>query len=183
LARRPARRHLKSRQRIRGDVGLARAYFAPGDVAVAVGVQRERIVEIAEGDIPLPSYRAAVALERQIGVARLVRERGDRAERGEQKREIALHGARLPDDAIVVASRTSSSLVVAIQSSTMRIARASPAVCAAPARIARSAGSRWTAQFASASLSAPAGSCSISRRKRASSRRGAVWARLRRGLA
>ena len=52
---------------------VPRAQLAPRDLAVAVGVEREHVVEIAQRDVPLPAQRRAVALEGQVGVARLVR--------------------------------------------------------------------------------------------------------------
>ena len=45
--------HRQPRQGVGGDVGVARAQLAPGDVAVAVGVQADSVVEVAQGDVPL----------------------------------------------------------------------------------------------------------------------------------
>ena len=70
-----ARRHCEPLQRVRGDVGVPRAHLAPRDVAVAVRVETDRVVEVAQRDVPLAAQRRSVALDRQIGVAGLVRER------------------------------------------------------------------------------------------------------------
>ena len=45
----------EARQRVGGDVGVARAQLAPGDVAVAVGIEPDGVLEIAQRDVPLPA--------------------------------------------------------------------------------------------------------------------------------
>ncbi|WP_308296428.1 hypothetical protein [Rhizobacter sp. J219] len=40
-------------QRIGGDLGVFGAGFAPGDAAVAIGIEADREVEVAQGDVPL----------------------------------------------------------------------------------------------------------------------------------
>jgi hypothetical protein len=42
---------------------LFRAHLAPGDLAVGVGVQADRGVEVAQRDIPLAGERGAIALQ------------------------------------------------------------------------------------------------------------------------
>jgi len=55
-----------------GDVGVARAHFAPCDLAVAVQVEPEREIDVAQGDVPLTADGAAGDLEYQVAVAGLV---------------------------------------------------------------------------------------------------------------
>src|SRR5436309_15902175 len=69
------RSYLQAFQRVRRNLGVLGADFTPGDFAVTVCVERERVVEIAQRDVKLSRQRDAVTVERQIRVARLVRER------------------------------------------------------------------------------------------------------------
>ena len=66
------------RQRVGGDVGVLRLDLAPGDLVVLIGVEPERVVEVAQRDVPLAVDPVAVDLERQVAVGRLVRVRQGR---------------------------------------------------------------------------------------------------------
>ena len=65
----------KPSERVGGDFRVLRLDLAPGDLAVLVGVERDRVVEIAKRDVPLPVDPLAIDLEREIAVGRLVRMR------------------------------------------------------------------------------------------------------------
>ena len=60
-------------QCIRGDLGVFGLDFSPGDLAVAVGIEPDRIVEIAQRNVPLAAEAVAREQQREIAVARLVR--------------------------------------------------------------------------------------------------------------
>jgi hypothetical protein len=64
--------HGQPRARIGSDVGMARAQLAPGDLAVAVGIERERDVEVAQRDVPLAAQSCSADVDRQVAVRRLV---------------------------------------------------------------------------------------------------------------
>jgi hypothetical protein len=77
----------KARQRVGADRGLPRAQFAPCDGAVAVGIQADGVLEVAQRDIPLPAHAGGVRLHRQVAVARLVGVGGAGEERQQQGEE------------------------------------------------------------------------------------------------
>src|SRR3569623_2452535 len=54
---------VQARARIRGDLAFAAAQLAPGNGAVAVVVEADGIVEVAERDVPLPLPRAGAAAQ------------------------------------------------------------------------------------------------------------------------
>ena len=63
------------------------AQFTPRNFPIAVGVQAERVVEVAQRDIPLPTQAFTFANEGQIAVAWLVglrRNGGQGEDQGEQ---------------------------------------------------------------------------------------------------
>src|SRR6185436_14469040 len=130
-----------------------------------VRVETDRVVEVAERDVPLAAQRRSVALDRKIGVAGLVRERRGRDERDDEQQNIADHLRTIATEA----TATFSIRVDVIHCAAISSAAASPAARAASTRMRRSAGSRWTFQFARASASAAGAAFSMSRRKRASS--------------
>jgi hypothetical protein len=72
------------RQRVRRDVGMPLAQLAPGDLAVAVGVQPDGGFQVAQGDVPLPAQFAALNRKHQIGIAGLVREYRQRTQEKQQ---------------------------------------------------------------------------------------------------
>lgn len=77
------------------DVVPARAHFAPAELAVAVGIEHEVAVEVAQGNVQACLDPRAIDLEVEVGVARLVRLRGHRGERQrhrEQRSCKGLHG-------------------------------------------------------------------------------------------
>ena len=99
-----ARRHCEPLQRVRRDVGMPRAHLAPRDVAVAVRVETNRVVEVAQRDVPLAAQRRSVALDRQIGVAGLVRERRGRDERDDEQQNVADHLRTIATEATATSS-------------------------------------------------------------------------------
>ena len=78
------------RERISGDAAACRLQLAPGDGAVAFGVEAEHEVQIAQRDVPLAleDFAGCGHGEGEIGVARLVGGRR-RAPGAEQDREHA----------------------------------------------------------------------------------------------
>ena len=56
-----------------GNRRLSGLELAPGDRTVSVAVEADRMLEIAQGDVPAPVDRRAVDGELEIGVARPVR--------------------------------------------------------------------------------------------------------------
>src|SRR5438132_5292116 len=82
-----ARAQLQSLQRVRGDVRVVRLHLAPGDVAVAARVQADREIEVAQRDVPLAVEVRALDADREIAVARLVRERVGGRERKHYREE------------------------------------------------------------------------------------------------
>jgi hypothetical protein len=67
-------RQIQPRQRVSGNVFVMRAQFAPGDRTILVVVKPDRIVEVAQRDIPLAADLACRGLQREVAVARLVRQ-------------------------------------------------------------------------------------------------------------
>ena len=60
------------RQRVAGDVGMAGAHLAPGDLAVAVGVQPDGRVQVAQRNVPAGGELLALPVQSQVAVGRLV---------------------------------------------------------------------------------------------------------------
>jgi hypothetical protein len=137
------------------DLGVARAQFAPGDLAVAIGIEAEREIDVAQRDVPLPGDLAALHVEHQIAVAGLVRQSRQR----EQQNQAAEPGTN-PHRRITSAvpqgdtalhnfwsrsrKRASSKPLLVSQSRTGLAAAASPAAIAASSRMRASRGSRCT---------------------------------------
>ena len=64
---------LQIRQRIGGDRPMVGAQLAPGDGAVIVAVDADRVIEIAQRNVPLPDNMSVLETEGEIAVARFVR--------------------------------------------------------------------------------------------------------------
>jgi hypothetical protein len=60
------------------DIGMARTHLAPSDLAIAVAVEPEGEVDVAQGDVPLPRHLLALDIEHQVAVAGLVRQHRQR---------------------------------------------------------------------------------------------------------
>ena len=70
--RRAIQRDRQPRQSIRRDLVMAGAQLAPRNFAIAVAVEPDREIEVAQRDVPLAVQSTAVGGNRQIAVARLV---------------------------------------------------------------------------------------------------------------
>src|SRR5206468_7728674 len=68
------------RQRIGSDVRAPPAHFAPGDVTVAVGIEPDGAVEIAQSDVPAADDRVFMPFDGEVAVAGLVRGGAGRAQ-------------------------------------------------------------------------------------------------------
>ena len=67
------RLHGQAGQRIGRDFGMFGAGFAPGDIAVAVGIEPDGKVKIAQGDVPLAGDTGCpIDLEGEVAVGRFV---------------------------------------------------------------------------------------------------------------
>src|SRR6185503_19592535 len=131
------RKELESGKRIRLDPLAPGLELAPGDLAVAVGVQADRELEVAQRDVPLAAQRRALDAHRQVAVARFVSVRSPRDE--QEKYEKNLHFRR-------AASARNFSLSNSLDSSHASAGAAatgSRAASAASMRIWASRGSRW----------------------------------------
>jgi hypothetical protein len=58
------------------DIRLARTHFTPGQQSIAIRIERQHGVEIAQGDIPVPGDRVGVRDQREVTVAGLMRPGG-----------------------------------------------------------------------------------------------------------
>ncbi len=77
----------QARQGIGLDLGPPRLDLAPADRSVAVGVQAQGEVEIAQGDVPAPGDPLILEVQRQIAVARLVSLGGGRQNKNEDRQK------------------------------------------------------------------------------------------------
>jgi hypothetical protein len=77
------------------DVDMARAQFAPGDLAVAVAIEPEGEIDVAQGDVPLPGNFLALDLEHQIAVAGLVRQHRQGQQQRKSEQTAAQHHRRV----------------------------------------------------------------------------------------
>ena len=59
--------------RVGGDFLVLGLDLSPGDLAIAIGVEPNRVIEIAQCDVPLPAQAVTCERQREIAVARLVR--------------------------------------------------------------------------------------------------------------
>ncbi len=69
-----------------GDFLMLHLDLSPGDLAVAVGIEPNSEVEVAQCDIPLSSHALAVHRKREVAVARLVGI-GERNPQGQQQNQ------------------------------------------------------------------------------------------------
>ena len=60
-------------QGVSGDFLVLGLDLFPGDLAIAVGVEADRVIEIAQRDVPLPAQAVTREPQREIAVARFVR--------------------------------------------------------------------------------------------------------------
>ena len=67
-----ARRHPKMSQRIGRDGIMAPLELTPGDGPIAIRIQPDRIVEVAQRDVPLPGHDLVPHRECEVAVARFV---------------------------------------------------------------------------------------------------------------
>ncbi|MNS97315.1 hypothetical protein D3C72_1316410 [compost metagenome] len=122
--------HLQALQRIRGDGLVARADFIPRQGAVAIAIEADGEIEVAQGDIPLSFDLLAVDLQAQVAVAGLVGLRGREPGAQQQDEKAAFHSAPAFFAELIFASScgpscltrrckaTSSTPLAAIQAST-----------------------------------------------------------------
>ena len=108
------------------DGGVPASHLAPGQRPVAIAVEADRELEVAQGDVDRARDRVRLDREAEIGVRSLVR--GGRAGRQAQQQgeQAGFHEAP-PRRLARAASATSSILVCAIHSSAGRAASGSPA--------------------------------------------------------
>ena len=59
-------------QRVGGDFVVLRLDLSPGDLAVAVGIEPNGVIEIAQRDVPLSSQVIPLHRKHEVAVARLV---------------------------------------------------------------------------------------------------------------
>ena len=110
--------HGQPRQRIGGNLAVLGAHFAPGDLAVAVGVQADGEIQVAQCDVPLAADFAGADGDRQVAVGRLVRlGRREPGESQAKRDDEALHFAA-PDLAASACSTTLSTRLACSQSRT-----------------------------------------------------------------
>ena len=77
--------HVQALQRVGGDGGVARADFIPGQGAVAIAIEADGEIEVAQGDVPLPVDLLAMHGQAQVTVAGLVGLRGREPQPQEQR--------------------------------------------------------------------------------------------------
>src|SRR5262249_16560310 len=151
--------HRQAGDRIGRDLGVARAYFAPRELAVAIGIQAECEIQIAQGDVPMTAYAIALQFEREITVGRLVRRSHRRGTQEKQGGKNAPAGGdRVHRSAWTCCSSCRSTTLctpfVRIHCSAGAAATASRAASDASSNTRASATSRCTAKFDRASASA-----------------------------
>ena len=83
--------------------------LAPGDRAVAVGIEPDGVLEIAQGDVPLPAQRPAIGVQRQVAVARLCAPGPIPRRAGGAKRKAFIAGKRRRAASCSLSKRLSSS--------------------------------------------------------------------------
>ena len=76
LARLAIQGYRQARKCIRIDVRMTRTHLAPGDFTIAVAIQTDREVQIAQGDIPLTAHGVTSDRDAEITVARFMRQHG-----------------------------------------------------------------------------------------------------------
>ena len=74
LARLAIQGYRQPRKCIRIDVRMTRAHLSPGDFTIAVAIQTDRKVQIAQGDIPLTAHGVTSDRDAKITVARFMRQ-------------------------------------------------------------------------------------------------------------
>src|ERR671914_1484353 len=154
---------------ISGYRRMASAQFTPGDGTIAVHIEPNGIIEIAQRDIPLAFDSGLINNERKITVAGLMCEASGREhDQGETDDRALYHGLSLN----LATKRLSCTSSIAVRSSIVSTGSAacgSRAARAASSRMRASRGSRCTAQLAWASCRAARGFFNRCKVKRASS--------------
>src|SRR4029079_17494044 len=77
---------------VRLDIAAPGAQFSPGNRAVAIGVQADRELQVAQRDVPLAANCGALDADRQVAVARLVRLRSRGVQESEQDEKFRSQG-------------------------------------------------------------------------------------------
>ncbi len=74
----------QSAKGISADVCRAWPHLTPGQLAIAIGVEQQRHVQVAQRNIPAPMQLRAIHHQRQIAVARFMRAGQGAAAQGQQ---------------------------------------------------------------------------------------------------
>src|SRR5262252_6769517 len=77
----------QSSQCVSGDFLVLGLDFSPSNLAVAIGIEPDRKVEVAQCDVPLPTYMIAMRGKHEVAVARLVGMRGGSPHRQQQQNQ------------------------------------------------------------------------------------------------
>src|SRR5215469_18695067 len=81
----------ESGQCVSGDFLVLGLDFSPSNLAVAIGIEHDCIVEVAQCNVPLPTYVIALRRKREVAVARLVGMRGGSPRRQQQNQKEKPH--------------------------------------------------------------------------------------------
>ena len=81
----------QSGQCVSGDFLVLGLDFPPSNLAVAIGIEPDCKVEVAQCDVPLPTYVIALRRNGEIAVARLVGMRGGSPHRQQQNQKEKPH--------------------------------------------------------------------------------------------
>src|SRR5262249_42964068 len=81
----------ESGQCVSGDFLVLGLNFSPSNLVVAIGLEPDCIVEVAQCDVPLPTSVIALCRKREVAVARLVGMRGGNPHRQQQNQKEKPH--------------------------------------------------------------------------------------------